>query len=221
MSIKALLWCGVLSSLIYVAMNVFIPMLWDEYDIASQTVSELSAIDSPTRPIWVPFGIVYTLLIAAFGFGVRKSAHGIRSLRVAGMLLIIYGIIGVAWPPMHQREVLAAGGGSVTDTLHIVFTFITVSLMFLVMGFGAAAFGRPFRIYTIATILVQLVFGVMTGLDAPALEADLATPWLGVWERINIGVYMIWVVVFAVLLLRKEFSSSHANYSTAVESMHH
>jgi hypothetical protein len=122
------------------------------------------------------------------------------------MLLIIYGLIGVVWPPMHQRDVLAAGGGTMTDTLHIVFTFITVSLMLLVMGFGAAAFGKPFRVYTIATIVVQLVFGVLTALEAPELEANLPTPWLGVWERINIGVYMIWVVVFGVLLIYGNFS---------------
>lgn len=220
MAVKVLLCCGILSSVLYLAMNVSIPMLWDEYDIASQTISELSAIGAPTRPIWVPFGILYTLLIAAFGLGVRKSANRVRALRIAGMLLIIYGLIGVAWPPMHQREVLAAGGGTITDTLHIVFTFITVSLMLLVMGFGAAAFGRSFRVYTLATVVVQLVFGVLTGLGAPALEADLPTPWLGVWERINIGVYMIWVVVFAVLLMRKDFSSPARNPKPA-EAAHH
>jgi hypothetical protein len=70
MAQKALLVCGILSSLLYVAMNVFIPMQWQGYRSASQTVSELSAIDAPTRPIWVPLGIAYTLLVAAFGFGV-------------------------------------------------------------------------------------------------------------------------------------------------------
>ena len=50
----------------------------------------------------------------------------------------------------------------------------------------------------------MIVFGVMTGLQSPQLEANLPTPWIGLWERINIGVYMLWVVVLAVLLLQKE-----------------
>jgi hypothetical protein len=30
----------------------------------------------------------------------------------------------------------------------------------------------------------------------------LPTPWMGVWERINIYAYMLWVVVLATALLR-------------------
>lgn len=104
---------------------------------------------------------------------------------------------------MHQREVLAAGGGSLTDTLHIVFTMVTVPLMLLVMGFGAAAFGKQFRLYTIVTILLVIFFGILTGLQSAQMEANLPTPWMGVWERISIAAYMVWVVVFAVILLRR------------------
>lgn len=103
---------------------------------------------------------------------------------------------------MHQREVLAAGGGSLTDTLHIVFTMVTVPLMLLVMGFGAAAFGKQFRLYTIVTILLVIFFGILTGLQSAQMEANLPTPWMGVWERISIAAYMVWVVVFAIILLR-------------------
>ena len=59
---KILLICGIVSSLVYVAMNVFVPMQWEGYSSASQTVSELSAIGAPTRPLWVPLGVAYTCL---------------------------------------------------------------------------------------------------------------------------------------------------------------
>jgi hypothetical protein len=39
-------------------------------------------------------------------------------------------------------------------------------------------------------------------LDAPRIDAHLPTPWVVVWERINIGVLLLWVVVLAVALLR-------------------
>ena len=148
--------------------------------------------------------IVYTLLVLGFGWAIWKSPAGNRPLRIAGMLLMIYVIVGVFWPPMHQREVLAAGGGSMTDTLHIVFTLITVPLMLVVIGFAAAAFGKLFRVYSILTILIQMVFGVLTGIAAPQMEADLPTPWMGVWERISIGAYMLWVIVLAIILLRQQ-----------------
>jgi hypothetical protein len=204
---KTLLLSGILSSLLYVAMNVFVPMQWAGYNSFSQVVSELSAIDAPTRPLWVPLVIVYGVLLAAFAFGVRICGRRSRPLRIAGRLLIAYAVIGFFWPPMHQREVLAAGGGSLTDTLHIAWTFVTVVLMMLAMGFAAAAFKMRFRIYSAATAVLLFAFGWLTGTYAPALQANLPTPWVGVWERIGIGMFMLWVVVLATALLRARDSA--------------
>src|SRR5687767_3917385 len=118
---RMLLACGVVSSLLYVAMNVLVALQWTDYNSASQTVSELSAVGAPTRALWVALGIPYTLLVAAFGWGVFAAAGGNRPLRLAGGLMCVYGVIGLGWPlaPMRLRDTLAAGGGSLTDTFHI------------------------------------------------------------------------------------------------------
>jgi hypothetical protein len=106
------------------------------------------------------------------------------------------------WPmaPMHLRETLAAGGGTFSDTLHLALGAITVALMLTAMALGATAFGRFFRIYSIASLAVMTMFGILTSVDAPALSQDLPTPWIGVWERINIGGFLVWIVVLAVAL---------------------
>lgn len=197
---KVLLVCGILSSLLYVAMNVFVSMQWEDYSSASQTVSELSAIDAPTRPLWVSLGIAYTLLVTAFGWGVRDSAPRKRALRVVGSLMVTYGIIGLVWPlaPMHLRGAAL----TLTDTLHVVLAVVTVLLMLLAIAFGAAAFKNRFRLYSIATLTILFAFGALTFQDGPRIAANLPTPWVGVWERINIGVFLLWVVVLAVALLR-------------------
>src|SRR6187399_630667 len=205
---KYLLYCGIAASSLYIAMNIFIPF-WDKgYNWITQTVSELSAVDAPTRPLWFPLGIIYTLLIAAFGWGVFKSAKGKRSLRIVGGLLIINGLIGLTWSPMHQREVLAAGGGTFTDTWHLVMATVTVLLMFFSIGFGAAAFGKGFRVYSIVTILVFIVFGVLTFVEAPNVDKNGPTPYIGLWERINIAVFMVWLILFSFNLLRLESKPS-------------
>src|SRR4249920_473173 len=107
---KALLICGILSSLLYGAMMVLIAMPWEGYSSASQTVSELSAIGAPTRSLWLLPAAFYTVLVTAFGWGVWKSARESRSLRVVGALITAYGALGLVWPlaPMHLRETLAA-----------------------------------------------------------------------------------------------------------------
>ena len=201
---KALLVCGILSSLLYGAMIGAIGS--EGYSRISQTPSELTAIGAPTRSLWMLLGAVYTVLVTAFGLGVWTSAGRDRALRILGGLLVAYGSLGLLWPfaPMHQREVLAAGGGTLSDTMHIVLASTTVLLMFVAMGCAARAFGKRFRLYSIASIVVLLAFGALTFRDAPLVQANLPTPWIGLWERINISVFLLWVVVLATVLLRGE-----------------
>src|SRR5581483_2339447 len=100
MSRKSLLACGIVSSLIYVAATVIGAIVWDGYRTLSQTVSELSAIDAPSRPVIVPLFLVYGLLAAAFELGVWQSAGDRRALRIAGALLVAYGAVCLCGPFM-------------------------------------------------------------------------------------------------------------------------
>jgi hypothetical protein len=206
---EVLLVLGLVSSFLYITMNIVSTLVWREYSSASQTVSELSAIGAPTRAIWLPMGFLYTALVTAFGWGVRQTAGESRALRTAGGLLMVYGLLGIIWPfaPMHLRPALAAGGGTLTDTIHIALGVVTVLLMLAAIGFGAAAFGRRFRIYSIATLVVLFVCGALTALEAPAISTNQPTPLIGVWERINIGAFLLWVVVLSCTLLISDRSS--------------
>src|SRR5688572_24141529 len=109
---KSLLICGILSMLWYVVINVIVPLQYPGYDIASQTVSELSAIDAPTRTFWFVLCIFYSLFLIAFGLGIWLSANGNRKLRFVAVVVLLDAVLGFFWPPMHQREVIAAGGGT-------------------------------------------------------------------------------------------------------------
>src|SRR6185295_5499354 len=160
---------GILSALLYVAINIFVPMMWAGYSSASQTVSELSAIGAPTRPLWLWLVIPYTLLSISFGCGVWLSGDQNRPLRIVGGLLIANGVIGIFWPPMHLR----GAEFTFTDTLHIMFSIVTVVIFMLQIGFGAAAFGKRFRLYSIATMVVMTAFGVLTAFDAPRIAANM------------------------------------------------
>lgn len=207
---KVFLVGGILSSLLYVAMNIFGAMQYPGYNSASYTVSELSAIGAPTRSLWTGWAFAYTFLVAAFGWAILKSAGQNRAVRIMGALILIYGILGIGWhfAPMHQREVLAAGGGTISDTMHLVLSFVSVLIMLMAMVFGAASFGETFRFYSIFSLVMLLIFGILTGLEAPNVESNQPTPLIGVWERINIGIFLLWVVVLAIVLLGLKESDS-------------
>lgn len=192
----------------YVAMNIIVPAQYPGYDIASQTVSELSAINAPTRTFWLVLGIFYSLFFIAFGLGIWISFNGNRNLRVIAAVIILDAAIGFYWPPMHQREVIAAGGGTITDILHLVWSFVHLALMLVMIGFGAATLGKSFRIFSVAIVLIFIVFGYLTTKESPGIQANLPTPHIGTWERITIGAYMLWIIVFSLILLRRNNKSS-------------
>ena len=196
-----LLACGVLAGVLYIAMTLVVGLFWNRYTAADQTISELSAIGAPTRPVWMVLATIYTSLMIAFGWIVWRSASR-RALRMAGALLFAQAVFGLFWPPMHQRAVLGAGGGTLTDTLHIVWTIVTSVLFVGALGFGAFALGKRFRIYSLATMAVMLASGSWTATYAPAIQANLPTPNAGWWERINTNAFMLWIVVLAVALMR-------------------
>lgn len=214
MARKSLLICGILAMLWYVAMNILVPMQYPGYDSTSQTVSELSAINAPTRTFWFVLAIFYSILFIAFGLGIWLSANGNRALRVVAAVILFDAVLGFFWPPMHQREIIAAGGGTLTDTLHLVWAFVHLVLMLLMIGFGASVLGKGFRIFSVAIVLIFIVFGILTTIESRGIEANLPTPYVGIWERINIGAYMIWVIVFVIMLMRRNNKS--VNYSHIV-----
>lgn len=204
---KLLLVCGILSSLLWISADILASILLEGYSYSHQAPSELSAIGVSTRSLLIPIGFAYSVLLTAFGFGVWFSAHQMCSLRKSAVLLIAYGVISFAWffVPMHPRGTEF----SLTDTLHVVMAAVTVLMVLFIIGFGANAFGKRFRIYSIVTIVLLLVFGGVTFLQADRVAADLSTPWIGVYERINVYGYMLWVAVLAIGLLQRQAKKSH------------
>lgn len=197
---RALLACGVLSSVLYVTTDLVASWTWTEYRYADQAVSELSAIGAPTRQLWQMFGVVYGVLLFAFACGVWTTAWR-RSLRVVGALLFVMTFLGVAWGffPMHMRGTPT----SLTDTMHAAFAAVQVALTLCAIGFAAVGLGKGFRIYSIASIVVMLGAGAATFWYASRFGTELATPGIGLLERVNVYGYLLWIAMLAVALTRR------------------
>ena len=200
---QPLLACGVLASLVYVATDLLAAARWDGYSYTAQTISETFAIGAPTRPLVLLRGVGYSVLVIAFGMGVWSSAGDKRRLRVVGALLIgiaLVDLVALFVAPMHLR----GAERTLTDTMHIVLASVDVLFILLIVGSGASAFGKRFRRYSVATLLVVVVFGTLAGLDGPRIAANLPTPWVGVTERISVFSYMLWLTALAIGLLRAQ-----------------
>lgn len=193
---------GIISSILYLVTDMTASVMWHEYSPISQTVSELIAIDAPTRLYVMILFVVYDLLIYAYGIGIMLSSHGKRGLKIATLLIIAKEVLGLAatlFFPIHLRGVEA----DFSDTMHGILTSAGVFLcMFPAMIAGAVSFKGKFRLYSIITMILFVIFGILAGLDQPKYALNIPTPMMGIWERINIYGYMLWIVIFSVLLLR-------------------
>ena len=197
-----LITCGIISSLIYVITDIIASVVWSDYNYTAQAVSELIAINAPTRPYVVVLFMIYSLLIYAYGVGVWLSADSKRAVRIAAVLIIakeILGLVVTFFFPIHLRGV----EGNYSDIMHGVLTAVGVFLcIFPAMIAGAVEFKGTFRFYSIVTMILFIVFGVLTGLDQPNYVLNQPTPMMGIFERINIYGYMLWIIVLSRMLLK-------------------
>jgi len=199
---KVLLICGIVSSVLWISTDIIAAMQYDGYSYINQSISELSAIGAPARPFLAVTGIIYEMLLFAFRLGIFEEGGRKRALRFTGILLITHLILGLVsgFFPMNIRGTQM----TISDTMHIIFyTAIPIIILFII-GFGASAKGKWFRIYSICTILILLLFGALTGIAGPSVADGLPTPWLGIYERINVYGYMLWVMVLSIILFGTE-----------------
>jgi hypothetical membrane protein len=199
---QALLVCGILSSLLYVATDILGGLRYEGYSFTSQAISELMAVGAPSETFVDPLFIAYGVLALAFGVGVYREALGRnRALQIAGALLIAYSAAGFTGPTLFEMHPRGADGVA-GDTPHIVLTAVLVVLTLLTIGFGAFALGRRFRPYSFATLLIMMALGALSGPYGARLAAGEPTPGFGIIERILIYSSLLWVIVLAVALLR-------------------
>ncbi|HTJ43484.1 MAG TPA: DUF998 domain-containing protein [Kofleriaceae bacterium] len=194
-----LLACGVAASLVSVGLDLVCSALQPGYQYSHQTVSELSAIGTPTRPLWVGvMTLVYEPLMLLFALGLWRAAGARWRLRVPALLLVVISVVGLAWPPMHMR----GEPTSLTDTLHIAWTAAFGLLSMTTMAIASGALGRSFRAFTLVSIAAILVAGAVTGSMSPPIPEGGATPWIGLVERVSVDGWALWIAVFAVALRR-------------------
>lgn len=198
---RILLACGIVASLLYVAVDVVAAIRYPDYhSFTARAISELMARGAPTERLVDPLLLAYGVLMIGFGVGVWLSGSA-RRVHVTAGLLIAYAAIGLLGPTLFEMDVRTGGPPTAADVRHIGLTAVLVVFIFAAVGTGASIRGRGFRDYSYATLAIMLVSGILTGV-AMRGPGPLAR-WVGVAERIDIGAFMLWVIVLAISLARE------------------
>ncbi|WP_067860602.1 DUF998 domain-containing protein [Nocardia shimofusensis] len=202
---QPLLLAGIAAVVVYVVGDLVSGVLYDGYSFRDQAISELSAYGSPVRPLAVTWIALHGLLVLAFCVGIRWSAGGSGALRwTAGFLFAA----SVVTAPTHPFFPMSSRGMETgfNDTMHIVTTMAFGLLVFGAVTASAVALRGWFRFYAIASLVVVVVSAGLTGPLMSDIANNAPTPRLGVLERVNAYTTFAWMVVLALVLLRRPVS---------------
>ena len=204
---KALLASGIAAPVLYAIADVVAGLRWEGYSFLDQTISELGAIEAPSRLLFSLLLLIVYSLMVAFGIGVWQSIPGNRRLKAAGGLIVALGVTALTAGQMTAMHTRGTEQG-VAGAMHLVEGMVAMLLTFTAMGMAAAALSRRFQLYTAATIIGALLLGAWALAEVPRIERGVATPWVGLKERIFWYGYQSWFIVLALVLLRNRSEAS-------------
>ncbi|MGQ9801878.1 MAG: DUF998 domain-containing protein [Candidatus Saccharicenans sp.] len=178
-----------------------------------QTMSQLAAVGAPTQQFQIVLLGIFSLLVIAFGADVWKSAVGKRSLIITA-IIIIFGQAGLI-TSLFPQTAMQLEEGLAPQMVHIIVTAMSVLLIVLFIGFGAAASGIGFRIFSAAMIITFLLFGFLAAIKATQ-AVNFTYPWMGILERVSNYSYLLWILVFAAVLLLDERTAPKLSISQLI-----
>ena len=199
---RALFLCGIVAAVLYVVTVVVGGVLRPGYDHLSMAVSELIQAGASNKTLLDALFAVYNVLLLAFAWAAGMSLRGEgRGLISAGAFVLgAVGLLGLAMTlffPMNPRGAPATTAGILHLILAGALSLGTiVSIAFFT--FGSKDHG-PYWIYCLATGVLVLVSGAVA-----AATAATASPYLGLAERTTIGLFLQWLAVFSVRLVRED-----------------
>jgi hypothetical protein len=207
---KFMFLCGIFAGLLFIGTDLLAGNLWKGYNFTSQSISELSAFDAPTRLFVLFSNFIYYSFLITFGVGIWKTAGQNRILRTtAGLILgnaVVTVITSVFFP-------MRLGESASINSIHVMLMMAAMLCFLLAIGFGAALFKNWFRFYSIGTLLAYLALTILGLFVFPRLARGDPVSRVGIQERVMVLGYLLWVVMLAVNLLRVEKNKLEAGFT--------
>ncbi len=176
---------GIVSFVSYLLAVVFAPLAYPGYHWLSQAVSDLSALDAPSRQLWLKLSCLYSIgaIVSLTLCCVYIQNRLNRLLRVGIYLFTVMNwvsYLGYAMFPLST----SGYAGTFQDIIHAyvvtasVVILSIVSLLFIMIGGYRERKYRPLAVF--ATVALVLMFAGAVGSGA------LPTAYFGVAERFSV-----------------------------------
>jgi hypothetical protein len=198
---KLLIYCGLAAPVLYVFTAIIGAALRpDDYSHIVNAVSELLSNGAPNKAILDVVFNIYNALLLVFAIGAFSALRNSPSLsRFAMGILVAIQVLSFSWGffPMDPLGAEATFAGTMHNVLGGVVAMATI-VMPLLMGLGLRRlddFNR-YAVYSFISSAIIFVSG-LTGV----ILAGQGVHLFGLFERITIGTYEVWIFVTALRLL--------------------
>lgn len=196
---RFLLRCGVAAPIIYVVTVLLGGLITPDYSHVSQAISELTATGAPHKLLLDIGFFSYNVAALLFAVGLlwRLWRYRRRQLAVGAVLLAGVALSGLLmyFAPMDLLDGPVTLAGQLHMALAAACSLLTI-LATLVTGLGFRGLHgwRAMGIYSVLSAGVIVVTGAMA-----AVGAAMGSPVLGIYERLTIGTFMLWMLVLALV----------------------
>lgn len=192
---------GVVAFVLYITATLVAPLYYPGYDWTMQAISDLGAMTSPSRLVWLivwSFGSACALLCVA----VSSIAFQHRANRL--LRLGIYIFAAMTWLSLgYTMFPLSEGGdaGTPVDLVHIyvvtplVMLTTFVSLVLIILGGVKDARYRTLAVLAGVTLVLVMVGGIGIGAGGTAT--------FGLFERFTIYSIMAFTAVIGIFAFRE------------------
>jgi len=192
---------GIIGPLIYI-LAVFIGgAIRHDYSTLYNAVSELTMANAPNKLLLdILFGI-YNVFLLIFGLGAYLDfSINSKKYNSATIMLVIIGVLGLLVLIFTQDP--RGGAATLHGTLHILLSGLTAALTIisvLLVGISLKKYSNIKGFSWFSYITAALIF-ISGGLGAASLANNGA--YGGLFERITIFLFMIWVMSLSYIILK-------------------
>jgi hypothetical protein len=198
---KTLIYCGIVGPVLYIITATIGAALRNDYSHIVNAISELISNGAPNKAILDIVFNIYNALLLAFAIGAYSALKNApRLCRIAMGILIGIQVLSFSWGffPMDPMGAEVTFAGTMHNILGGIVAFATI-VMPLLMGWGLQRVDdfQGYAKYSFISSAIVFVSG-LTGV----ILAGQGIHLFGLFERITIGSYEVWIFVTAFRLLK-------------------
>jgi hypothetical protein len=190
---------GLIAVGLYVGATVLGGVLDPHYSQIGNSISQLTATGAPSWSVEAPLYAAYNLVLFGFSVAIYRTLSNARRLTALAVVFFAIGAIAGLGQVTFFRQDPGGIPVTVSGLGHIILAAVS-SLLTVV---STLVYGFAFRRDATWRKLSSPSFGATAALllSGPAAALTVTTAYAGLFERVTIGVFMLWVVVVSVFAL--------------------